>query len=231
MTLEHSGQTVSIAGAVLAGDRVSTTLSAGIVNSAQLLADGQAAPAMLAALLAAALWINLATLAGAPVSTTHSIVGGFAGAGLAVYGLSAVNWLGLAAIASGWIVSPLAAGLVSAGLLAVVRSRIDRDPDPRAAARRWLPAMVAVVTAVGAGMLVGGPLGQPPVVAVTLMALIGAAVRAAALQHLDRRLDQPGLGLDLRLVGAMLDRAGLAIGRGGDLNILGNVDHDGAGAA
>ncbi len=181
-----------IAGAVLAGDRVSTTLSAGIVNSAQLLADGQAAPAMLAALLAAALWINLATLAGAPVSTTHSIVGGFAGAGLAVYGLSAVNWLGLAAIASGWIVSPLAAGLVSAGLLAVVRSRIDRAPDPRAAARRWLPAMVAVVTAVAAGMLVGGPLGQPPVVAVTLMALIGAAVRAAALQHLDRRLAAAG---------------------------------------
>ena len=45
---------------------------------------------MLAAMLAAALWIWLATWAGAPVSTTHSIVGGIAGAGVAVYGLSAV---------------------------------------------------------------------------------------------------------------------------------------------
>lgn len=177
-----------IAGAVLAGERVSATLSLRIVNSAQLLADGQAAPAMLAALLAAAIWMNLATWAGAPVSTTHSIVGGIAGAGVAVYGLSAVNWGGVAVIALGWIASPVAAALVAAGLLALVRERIGMAADRAAAARRWLPAMVAALTALAAGMLIGGPLGQGKAVSLVLMLAIGAAVRVAALAHLNRRI-------------------------------------------
>ena len=38
---------------------------------------------MTAALLPAAMWIHLATFLGAPVSTTHAMVGGVVGAGIA----------------------------------------------------------------------------------------------------------------------------------------------------
>ncbi len=51
-------------------------------------------------------------------------------------------------------------------------------------------------------------------------------------QHLDRRLDQCGIGLDLRAIGLVLERsARLAIARGGDLHVLGQINHDRAGAA
>lgn len=48
---------------------------------------------MMAALLAAALWLNTATYVGAPVSTTHSIVGGVMGAGIAAGGVDIVSGL------------------------------------------------------------------------------------------------------------------------------------------
>src|SRR3546814_5286113 len=62
---------------------------------------------MLSALFAAALWINLATLLNAPVSTTHSIVGGVLGAGITVAGFGLVDWETMAAIVASWIVSPV----------------------------------------------------------------------------------------------------------------------------
>ena len=54
---------------------------------------------MLSALLAAAVWINLATVLNAPVSTTHSIVGGVLGGGVAAAGFSIVNWATMSKIA------------------------------------------------------------------------------------------------------------------------------------
>ena len=67
---------------------------------------------MLSALLAAALWINLATFFNSPVSTTHSIVGGILGAGLTVAGASIVNWGTMAKIAASWVISPVFEGKV-----------------------------------------------------------------------------------------------------------------------
>ena len=64
--------------------------------------------------LAGALWINLATWIGAPVSTTHSIVGGVMGAGIAAAGFAAVNWSTMGAIVASWIISPLMGGLIAA---------------------------------------------------------------------------------------------------------------------
>src|SRR5690606_32784108 len=107
------------------------------------------ATVMLSALLAAAIWINLATWAGTPVSATHAVVGGIAGAGLVTFGAQAVNWSGVAVVALGWMVSPVLAGLGAAGLLALLRWRVQRAPDRIGAARRWLPAMIAAMAGVG----------------------------------------------------------------------------------
>ena len=64
------------AGALLAGGDVVKTVAKGIIAPGGAVSVAEFQYLMLSAVLAAALWINLATYLGAPVSTTHSIVGG-----------------------------------------------------------------------------------------------------------------------------------------------------------
>lgn len=174
-----------VAGVLLAGQRVSTTLSMGIVDPARMLDGAPGATLMLAALLAAAIWVNLATWAGAPVSTTHAVVGGIAGAGLATFGVQAVNWPGIAMIAGGWMVSPFAAGLAAAALLALLRWRVDRAPDPVAAARRWLPGMIAAMAGLGVLYLCGALLGRPGGPSAVLAGAVAVAAFILARARLD----------------------------------------------
>jgi PiT family inorganic phosphate transporter len=102
---------------------------------------------MLAALLAAGLWINLATLLSAPVSTTHSIVGGVLGAGVAAAGVGLVNWPTMAAIAASWVISPAFGAVVAAALLYFIKTRILNVPDRLQAAHRWVPVLIALMGA------------------------------------------------------------------------------------
>lgn len=134
------------AGALLAGETVTTTIARGLVD-AQALPSAQAFIwMMMAALLSAAIWINLATWIGAPVSTTHAIVGGVVGGGLAAAGASAVAWPQLAFIAGSWIMSPLLGGVIAAACLALIRSRILVQADKIAAACVWLPVLVGIMS-------------------------------------------------------------------------------------
>ena len=103
------------AGAVLAGSDVVSTIRKGIIDPAGIASATHFTWAMMAALLSAALWINLATWVGAPVSTTHSIVGGVMGAGIAAAGWGAVNWVTMSKIAASWVISPVLGGLVAVG--------------------------------------------------------------------------------------------------------------------
>ena len=81
------------AGAFIAGGNVTKTIRKGIinpeliVNSPELLVFG-----MLAALLAAAIWLMIASYNGWPVSTTHSIIGGLVGFAVVGIGMNSVNW-------------------------------------------------------------------------------------------------------------------------------------------
>ena len=102
-------------GAFIAGGDVVSTIKNGIVDIQGFGNNTEEFVwAMMAALLAAALWLNLATFAGAPVSTTHSIVGGVMGAGIAAAGFSIVDWGTMGAIVSSWVISPLLGGLIAA---------------------------------------------------------------------------------------------------------------------
>lgn len=137
---------MEVLGAVIAGQAVTRTLTQGLVGDA--LGQGEAtARMMLAALMAAGGFITLATWLDAPVSTTHSVVGAIAGASLASFGVQAVNWPALGLIAVGWIASPLISGTLAALLLAALRRLVMQRPDRVAAARIWLPAMVALAGA------------------------------------------------------------------------------------
>jgi PiT family inorganic phosphate transporter len=141
------------AGALLAGGDVVSTIARGIIAPESLPTPTSFVWAMMAALLASALWVNFATWIGAPVSTTHSVVGGVMGSGIAAAGFGAVSWGTMGAIAASWIVSPLLGGLIAAGFLWFIKARIIYQPDKIAAARRWVPVLIGIMAGAFAAYL------------------------------------------------------------------------------
>ncbi|MGB0989351.1 inorganic phosphate transporter [Arcobacter sp. CECT 8989] len=133
-------------GAFIAGGDVVKTIKKGIIDPA-LISDPQIFIwAMTAALLSAALWLNFATSIGAPVSTTHSIVGGVMGAGIAAAGFAIVSWDTMGKIAASWVISPVLGGLIAAGFLYIIKTRIVFKKDMIAAAKVVVPYLVAFMT-------------------------------------------------------------------------------------
>lgn len=133
------------AGALLAGGDVVSTIAKGIIAPESMGTASTFIWAMMAALLSAALWVNMATWIGAPVSTTHSVVGGVMGAGIAAAGFGAVNWPTMSAIAASWVISPVLGGGVAAAFLWLIKSRIIYRDDKIASARVWVPILVGIM--------------------------------------------------------------------------------------
>lgn len=133
------------AGALLAGGDVVSTISKGIIDPASVQNSNVFIWAMMAALISSAMWVNLATWLGAPVSTTHSVVGGVMGAGVAAAGLSAVSWGTMGTIAASWVISPILGGVIAAVFLALIKAKIQYQDDKIAAAQRWVPILVGLM--------------------------------------------------------------------------------------
>ncbi len=134
-------------GAIIAGGEVVKTIKKGIIDISAF--GGNADPfiwAMMAALLAAALWLNFATAMKAPVSTTHSIVGGVMGAGIAAAGFSIVNWTTMGKIAASWVISPLLGGVIAAMFLFAIKKSIVFKDDKVKAAKTYVPVFVAIMS-------------------------------------------------------------------------------------
>ena len=133
-------------GAFIAGGDVVSTIKKGIIDINAFGDDTESFIwAMMAALLAAALWLNVATIAKAPVSTTHSIVGGVMGAGIAAAGFSIVDWGTMGKIASSWVISPVIGGIIAALFLFAIKKTIVFRDDKISASYRWVPIYVAVM--------------------------------------------------------------------------------------
>lgn len=134
------------AGALIAGGEVVNTIKKGIIDISAF--EGNPDPfiwAMMAALLAAALWLNFATMMKAPVSTTHSIVGGVMGAGIAAAGFSIVDWGTMAKIAASWVISPVLGGIIAATFLFSIKKSIVFKEDKVEAAKKYVPIFVAIM--------------------------------------------------------------------------------------
>ncbi len=142
------------AGAFLAGGEVTSTIRKGIIDSGyfidtpDLLVFG-----MMSALLAAGVWLLIATKFGWPVSTTHSIVGAIVGFAAVGVGMEAVSWGKVGSIVASWVVSPLLAGTLAFMLFVSVQKLILDTEDPLGRARRYVPFymflagfMIALVT-------------------------------------------------------------------------------------
>lgn len=128
------------AGAYLAGGQVTQTIRKGIIDSSyfegapELLIFG-----MLAALLAAGVWLVLASKFGWPVSTTHSIIGaivGFAAVGVSV---DAVSWGKVGSIVGSWVITPFIAGVLAFLIVMSVQKLILNRSNPFAMAKRYVP--------------------------------------------------------------------------------------------
>ncbi|MFK5977142.1 MAG: inorganic phosphate transporter [Sulfurovum sp.] len=134
-------------GAFIAGGDVVSTIKKGIIDIDAF--GGNIDPfiwAMMSALLAAALWLNFATMMKAPVSTTHSIVGGVMGAGIASSGFGIVAWGTMGKIAASWIISPVLGGIIAAIFLFSIKKTMIYKEDKMAAAKIWVPIFVAIMS-------------------------------------------------------------------------------------
>ena len=129
-------------GALIAGGDVVSTIKKGIIDPAMIKDSGVFIWLMMAALLAGALWLNIATALGAPVSTTHSIVGGVLGAGIAAGGWGIVNWDRMAAIASSWVISPVLGGVIAATFLYFIKHAITYKDDKNYCSQTDCPLIV-----------------------------------------------------------------------------------------
>jgi len=134
------------AGAFIAGGNVTATIRKGIIDPSGIAGQPEILVfGMLGALLAAAVWLMVATARGWPVSTTHSIVGAVVGFAIVGIGVDAVKWDKIGQIAASWVVSPALGGLIAFLLMMSIRRLILNTDNPFQSARRWGPAYVFLV--------------------------------------------------------------------------------------
>jgi PiT family inorganic phosphate transporter len=134
------------AGAFLAGGQVTATIRKGIIDPASIAGSPELLVyGMLASLLAAAIWLMLASQRGWPVSTTHTIVGAIVGFAVAGIGLEAVQWGKIGGIVASWLISPLIGGVIALLLMMSVRKLIINTDNPFRQAQKWGPLYVFLV--------------------------------------------------------------------------------------
>ncbi len=131
------------AGAFLAGGQVTKTIRKGIIDAEMLSATPELLVyGMLASLLAAGIWLLVASKFGWPVSTTHTIVGAIVGFAAVGIGIDAVHWGKVGTIVMSWVISPALAGAVSYWLFRSVQKLILNRDDPFEAAKKIVPYYV-----------------------------------------------------------------------------------------
>lgn len=135
---------MEFAGAVFVGSHVSDTVRKGIFDPSLF----QPLPLVLgfiSALAASAIWLQIATYFGWPVSTTHSIVGSIVGIGVVIGGPEAVNWGKVGGIIASWVTSPVCGGLISFILFKIIQKHIINDKYPVRQIYKFIPFIVAYV--------------------------------------------------------------------------------------
>lgn len=132
-------------GALIAGGDVVSTIKDSIIDPAMLKDTATFIWLMMGALLAAAIWLNIATAFNAPVSTTHSIVGAVLGAGIAAGGFDIADWSVMGKIAASWVISPIMGGIIAAAFLYLIKRTITYQEDMLRAAAKIVPLLIAAM--------------------------------------------------------------------------------------
>ena len=147
-------------GAVLFGQKVSSTLATSIVNPDLFVSQPQTLLlGMIAVLVSCGLWLQLATAQQLPVASSHAVVGAIAGFSWVAAGAGAVEWSALGRISAAWVVTPVVSGLVAAGFYLLIRHWILAQAQPLLQLDQWLPWLSSILVSVF------GVIVLPPVVA------------------------------------------------------------------
>ena len=128
--------------AIIAGWDVVDTIKKWIIDWSSITETKQFLAIMLATLLWASLWINIATVLKAPVSATHSIIGWLVWAWIIAQWLEIVTWSKIGAIAASWVISPLMWWIIAVLILISIRHTILKQDERDEAAKRWVPFYV-----------------------------------------------------------------------------------------
>lgn len=172
-------------GALLVGGSVTDTIAKGIVDIEALGTDPiPLATGMTCALLAAAMWLNIASYFGWPVSTTHAIVGAVVGFGVVAAGPDAIDWGLMGQIVASWVVSPAMGAVIAFLLFILIRNRILNADSPLLAMKGWGPLLFFPIFGILTfSLLTKGlkPLDLHIPTDVSILASIGAGVLATVV--------------------------------------------------
>jgi len=137
---------LEFAGAFFVGTHVSETIRKGIINPDIFIGNElMLVYGMIGALLAAAIWLQIASYFGWPVSTTHSIVGAVLGFGVMYGGTQAADWGQVSFIVASWVVSPLLSGIIAYLIFTTIRRLILRNENPIRVTKKVTPYLVFLV--------------------------------------------------------------------------------------
>lgn len=131
-------------GAYFFGKSVTETIRKGIINPSQITEQTALIYGSIAALLAATLWLLIATKFGLPVSTTHSIIGGIAGYGIVYAGLGIVNWGKMAQVIASWILSPVFGAIMAFAVFKAISRTILQSSTPVKSAKNYSPIWIGL---------------------------------------------------------------------------------------
>ncbi|MCP3129823.1 inorganic phosphate transporter [Shewanella sp. KJ2020] len=131
-------------GAFLAGGEVTNTIRSGIIDPSYFTATPELLVyGMIGSLLAAGIWLVVASALGWPVSTTHSIVGAIIGFAAVGVGSDAVAWEKVGGIVGSWVITPAISGFMAFILFQSTQKLIFNTDDPLANAKRYVPFYMA----------------------------------------------------------------------------------------
>jgi PiT family inorganic phosphate transporter len=148
-------------GAILFGHEVSQTLATEVSNPALFANIPEVfATGMFSVLLASALWLQIATLRGLPVSSSHATVGAIAGFSIVAAGFDSIEWLSIGTITLGWVITPVISGCIAALFYSQIKRWILDQPYSLQQLNEWIPWLSALLLGVF-GIIVLPKITQP----------------------------------------------------------------------
>lgn len=128
------------AGAYLAGGEVTSTIRKGIIDAGYFIDIPEyLVLGMIGSLLAAGIWLAVASYYGWPVSTTHSIIGAIVGFTAVGVSVDAVEWVKIGGIVASWIVTPAISGIIAILIFLSAKKLIFDRATPLIYAVKYVP--------------------------------------------------------------------------------------------
>ncbi len=134
-------------GAVIFGRNVSSTIATQVVNPQIFAPQPQIFLwGMISVLIASGLWLQIATIKGLPVASSHAVIGAIAGFAWVAFGQGAINWQSIGKICAGWLVTPLLSGMISILIFSLLARSLFEKKSP-SALQEWIPWLSSGIVA------------------------------------------------------------------------------------